>query len=83
MVRLWTDLSWINAERGKSIANRMPQNASKKNVILLTDTTAGNAGIALKTEKNKNISTKWQVMELKYNVKDNVLFVHRLQRAHC
>lgn len=32
--------------------------------------------IAIVTEKRKkDISTTWQVMELKYNVKDNVLWI--------
>ena len=32
--------------------------------------------IAVVTKKrNKDISTTWQVMELKYNVKDNVLWI--------
>lgn len=35
------------------MANRIPRNACKMNVILLTDTTAGNAGTVLKAEKNE------------------------------
>lgn len=32
--------------------------------------------IAVVTEKrNKDISTTWHVMELKYNVKDNILWI--------